>query len=58
MHRASLGWILPEVPDPDGHALRFYTMEHHTDVAPGEVATIHDPRETADRREREEAGRA
>jgi catechol 2,3-dioxygenase-like lactoylglutathione lyase family enzyme len=58
VHRASLGWILPEVPDPDGHALRFYTMEHHTDVAPGEVATIHDPRETADRREREEAGRA
>jgi hypothetical protein len=46
------------VPDPDGHALRFYTMEHHTDVAPGEAATIHDPRETAERREREEAGRA
>ena len=58
VHRASLGWILPEVPDPDGHALRFYTMEHHTDVAPGEVATIRDPRETAERREREEAGRA
>ena len=58
VHRASLGWILPEVPDPDGHALRFYTMEHHTDVAPGEVATIRDPRETAERLEREEAGRA
>src|SRR5690349_12668077 len=40
VHRASLGWILPEVPDPDGHALRFYTMEHHTDVASGEVTTI------------------
>ena len=58
MHRASLGWILPEVLDPDGHALRFYTMEHHTDVAPGEVATIRDPRETAERLEREEASRA
>ena len=58
VHRASLGWILPEVLDPDGHALRFYTMEHHTDVAPGEVATIHDPRETAERLEREEASRA
>ena len=58
VHRASLGWILPEVPDPDGHALRFYTMEHHTDVAPGEVTTIRDPRETAERLEREEAGRA
>ena len=58
VHRASLGWILPEVPDPDGHAMRFYTMEHHTDVAPGEVATIHDPKETAEQREREEAARA
>src|SRR4029078_10010430 len=58
VHRGSLGWILPEVPDPDGHALRFYTMEHHTDVTPGEVATIQDPRETADGLEREEASRA
>lgn len=57
VHRASLGWILPEVPDPDGHALRFYTIAHHTDVAPGETATIHDPRETAERLEREEAAR-
>ena len=58
VHRASLGWILPEVLDPDGHALRFYTMEHHTDMAPGETTTIRDPRETAERHEREEAGRA
>ena len=56
VHRASLGWILPEVLDPDGHALRFYTMEHHTDLAPGGTITIHDPRETAERLEREEAG--
>src|ERR1700759_3107827 len=54
VHRATLGWILPEVLDPDGHALRFYTIAHHTDVAPGETATIHDPRETAEQREREE----
>jgi hypothetical protein len=40
VHRASMGWILPEVLDPDGHTLRFYTMEHHTDLAPGEVTTI------------------
>jgi catechol 2,3-dioxygenase-like lactoylglutathione lyase family enzyme len=58
VHRASMGWILPEVLDPDGHALRFYTMEHHTDVAPGEVTTIRDPRETAERLEREEAEHA
>ena len=57
VHRASMGWILPEVLDPDGHTLRFYTMEHHTDMTPGEVTTIHDPRETAERLEREEAAR-
>jgi catechol 2,3-dioxygenase-like lactoylglutathione lyase family enzyme len=59
VHRASLGWILPEVLDPDGHALRFYTMQHHTDPQAGRIATIHDPRETAERRERaEQAERA
>ena len=58
VHRASLGWILPEVLDPDGHPLRFYTMEHHTGVTPGEVNTIRDPRETAERLEREDAERA
>ena len=58
VHRASLGWILPEVLDPDGHALRFYTMEHHTDVHPGETRSIHDPRETAERREQAEREQA
>ena len=57
VHRASMGWILPEVLDPDGHTLRFYTMEHHTDAPPGEVTAIRDPRETAGRLEREEAER-
>ncbi len=51
VHRASLGWILPEVLDPDGHALRFYSMEHHTVLQPGDTTTIHDPRESAERRE-------
>ena len=58
VHRATLGWILPEVLDPDGHTLRFYTVEHHTDMASGAVTTIHDPRETAERLEREKAARA
>jgi len=53
VHEASLGWILPEVTDPDGHALRFYTMEHHTGPRATAVTTIRDPRETAERRERE-----
>jgi catechol 2,3-dioxygenase-like lactoylglutathione lyase family enzyme len=52
VHEASFGWILPEVADPDGHALRFYTMVHHTDHDATGVTTVHDPRETAERRER------
>jgi catechol 2,3-dioxygenase-like lactoylglutathione lyase family enzyme len=54
VHQASLGWILPEVLDPDGHALRFYTMQHHTDPQAGQIPTVHDPRETAERREQAE----
>jgi catechol 2,3-dioxygenase-like lactoylglutathione lyase family enzyme len=53
VHQASAGWILPLLHDPDGHEVRFYTIEHHTERTPGEVATIHDPRETAERREAE-----
>jgi catechol 2,3-dioxygenase-like lactoylglutathione lyase family enzyme len=52
VHEASFGWILPHVPDPDGHELRFYTMEHHTDPHAAGVTTVRDPRETAERRER------
>ena len=52
VHQASFGWILPEVLDPDGHTLRFYTMAHHTDPGPDDVTTIHDPRESAERAER------
>ena len=51
VHWASLGWILPMLHDPDGHEIRFYTRQHHTDPEPGEVITIHDPRETAERHE-------
>lgn len=29
---ATLGWILPALSDPDGHEVRFYTMEQHTDA--------------------------
>ena len=60
VHRASFGWILPVLLDPDGHELRFYTMEHHTDPDAAGVTTINDPRETAEtaelaeRRERRE----
>ena len=53
VHRASLGWILPLLHDPDGHEVRFYTMEHHTDPHTSGVTTVNDPRETSERLERE-----
>lgn len=52
VHWASIGWILPLLHDPDGHEVRFYTHQHHTEPEPGKVTTIHDPRETSERRER------
>jgi catechol 2,3-dioxygenase-like lactoylglutathione lyase family enzyme len=52
VHWASIGWILPYLHDPDGHEIRFYTREHHTEPEPGQVTTIHDPRESAERCER------
>jgi catechol 2,3-dioxygenase-like lactoylglutathione lyase family enzyme len=54
VHFASIGWILPELHDPDGHEVRFYTVEHHTAVpTDGEPLTVNDPRETAEKREAE-----
>jgi catechol 2,3-dioxygenase-like lactoylglutathione lyase family enzyme len=52
VHWASIGWILPELHDPDGHEVRFYTIQHHTGLGPGAVSVINDPRENAERRER------
>ncbi len=52
VHWASIGWILPDVHDPDGHEIRFYTQQHHSEPDPQTVTTIHDPRETAERHER------
>jgi catechol 2,3-dioxygenase-like lactoylglutathione lyase family enzyme len=58
VHFASIGWILPMLRDPDGHEVRFYTTDHHTDyddVSTGgdQVVRIENPRETAERREQE-----
>lgn len=52
VHFATIGWILPELKDPDGHEVRFYTVQHHTELG-DEVLTVNDPRESAERRERE-----
>ncbi|MBO0840435.1 MAG: hypothetical protein J2O49_06425, partial [Sciscionella sp.] len=57
VHWASIGWILPELHDPDGHEVRFYTVEHHTEPAANGPTTVHDPIETAQRRGREYADR-
>lgn len=43
MTEASFGWILPRLHDPDGHEVRFYTQQHHTEAG----GTVHDPRESA-----------
>ncbi|MEO8899017.1 MAG: VOC family protein [Candidatus Dormibacter sp.] len=53
VHFATIGWILPELHDPDGHEVRFYTMEQHSALRNGESMTISDPRETAAKREAE-----
>lgn len=53
VHFATIGWILPSLHDPDGHEVRFYTVQHHTEVADGDVMAVQDPRETSAERERE-----
>ena len=52
VHWASIGWILPELHDPDGHEVRFYTLQHHTELEPGTVTVIRDPRESSEQHER------
>ena len=55
VHWASIGWILPLLHDPDGHEVRFYTMEHHLKLDPEQMTTFADPRETAEARDQAEA---
>jgi catechol 2,3-dioxygenase-like lactoylglutathione lyase family enzyme len=42
VHRASEGWILPMLHDPDGHEVRFYTHARHEDAPPG-PHRVYDP---------------
>lgn len=53
VHFATFGWILPMLHDPDGHEVRFYTVQHHTEPDPEDVRIIDDPAASADRRARE-----
>lgn len=48
VHFATIGWILPELHDPDGHEVRFYTTAHHTEPPAEGTARVDNPRETAD----------
>lgn len=50
VHRATLGWILPMLHDPDGHEVRFYTTQHHSEFDDG--TEINDPQERAEELER------
>lgn len=50
VHFATIGWILPDTHDPDGHEVRFYTNEHHSHPADGEVIVVEDPIGTEDER--------
>ncbi|MFD0360310.1 VOC family protein [Nocardia sp. GCM10030253] len=45
VHFATIGWILPELHDPDGHEIRFYTVESHTELG-DQCLVITDARET------------
>lgn len=58
VHYATIGWILPMVHDPDGHEVRFYTVQQHTDFPEGPPMRIEDPRESAERMEAEMAAAA
>jgi catechol 2,3-dioxygenase-like lactoylglutathione lyase family enzyme len=57
VHWATIGWILPHLHGPDGHEIRFYTCQQHTELDHEAVTTINDPRESAERRERATRGR-
>lgn len=54
---ATFGWILPMTHDPDGHEVRFYTVEHHTEPVAGKVGVVDDAIATSTQREAEYAAR-
>lgn len=42
VHFATIGWILPMLHDPDGHEIRFYSMESHTEIDTASPLVIDD----------------
>lgn len=53
VHFATIGWILPMLHDPDGHEIRFYTVQQHTHGAADHVLVVEDAVGTEAQRERE-----
>ena len=51
VHFATIGWILPALHDPDGHEVRFYTVDRHTVVDPASPLVVEDAVATARTRE-------
>jgi len=51
VHFATVGWILPNTHDPDGHEVRFYTTQSHTALDDPEIARVDDAAATARTRE-------
>jgi len=56
VHRASTGWILPYLHDPDGHEVRFYTIEQHTFREPDRPKRVDDAGDVLDEAKRTAAG--
>jgi AcrR family transcriptional regulator len=51
VHFATIGWILPMLHDPDGHEVRFYSVESHTELDPAVPLVIDDAVATAQAKE-------
>ncbi len=47
VHLATVGWILPLLHDPDGHEVRFYTVQEHTHLDPANPLVVDDAVATA-----------
>lgn len=52
VHFATIGWILSMLHDPDGHEVRFYTVQQHTPRS-ADVLIVEDAVGTEAQRERE-----
>jgi catechol 2,3-dioxygenase-like lactoylglutathione lyase family enzyme len=53
VHFATVGWILPMLHDPDGHEVRFYSMEAHAEVDPAAPIVVEDAVSSARAKEQE-----